>query len=236
MCLQAKVRLLYHRNLEVLDNPEPVHRLLRQESGRGEHGESSVLQLPRDHEVQLLGIGRLDPEGIEPDVPGVVVVAEQARLIVRRVRRIDPADLRALRLRRPDEGDYEGVPSVRDLCEVGDGRAGYLAVEEEGGPGDGLPDEETEDGEHRHAAVGDLGLAVPLQRPLVRLGGESEGVEEPHGRERSRHVVDGEGAHRGGGGPGYGRGCECGGGADEGGGDGKLHHVRCCCCVEIVGG
>jgi hypothetical protein len=46
-----------------------VPRLLGQEPGSGEHGETPVLQLPRDHEIELRGIRPLIPRGSNPISP-----------------------------------------------------------------------------------------------------------------------------------------------------------------------
>jgi hypothetical protein len=249
--LQAKVGALDHGHLEVFVYSESVHCFLGQETSRGEHGETTILKLSGDHEIELRGIGRPDTEGIELEVSGVVLVAELTGLIVRRVGRIDPTDLRSLGLGRADEGDDESVPAVRDLGEVRDGRAGDIAVEEEGRAGDCLADEEPEDRQHRHAAVSNLCLAIALQRPLVRLGGESQGIEEAHGGERTGHVVDVEGGllHSGwrclclfegerverSGSPAVccGRRREGGDRADEKGGEGELHHCYYLCVMGV---
>jgi hypothetical protein len=46
-----------------------VHQLLGQEPGSGNHGETPVLQLPRDHEIELRGIRRLIRRGSKPISP-----------------------------------------------------------------------------------------------------------------------------------------------------------------------
>ena len=217
----------------MLEDSLSVHGLLRQETGGGKHGKATVLKLLRYHHVQLLGIFRPQAKGIKSNIAGVVVVAKKSGLIVGGVGGVDPANLRALRLSGSNEGDDDGVPSAGHLQEVGDGRSGDLAFEEGGDSLDCLADQESENGEHGDAAVGDLGLAVALQGLLVGLGGEAERIEESHRSEGAGHAVDGEGAHCGGG-PGNWCGCECGGGADESGGEDKLHHV-CCCCMEMMG-
>jgi hypothetical protein len=62
-----------------------------------------------------------------------------------------------LRLGHPNEGEDERVSAVQDLGKVGNGGYGDLAIKEEGGPCNGLPDEEPEGGKHGHVAVGHLG-------------------------------------------------------------------------------
>ena len=75
-----------------------------------------------------------------------------------------------------------------------------------------------------------LGLTVTAKGRLIGLSGESERIEESHGSEGAGHAVDVEGAHCGGG-HGNWCGCECGGGADESGGEDNLHHD-----VGVMGG
>ena len=241
--------LQQYLEVEVLQDALAVHGLLRQEPSRREHRKPSVLQLLSDHDVQLLLVIRLQAERIEADVAWVVIVPQQSWLIVRSVRRIHPADLRALRLSRADERDDQGIPSVRHLREVRDGRTRDLRVEQERAALHGLANEETNDGEHGHAAVRHFCLAVCLIKrgmrnysnnvnldhsnsideltflkgPLVRVRSESGGVEKSDRRKGAGHVVDGERV-QGARGPGRGGGGEGGGGAEEEGGDGKVHH------------
>jgi hypothetical protein len=67
--LQAKVSTLDHGHPEGLEYSMSVPRLLGQEPGSGEHGETPVLQLPRDHEIELRGIRPLIPRGSNPISP-----------------------------------------------------------------------------------------------------------------------------------------------------------------------
>merc|ERR1712194_199837 len=94
MC-HAATRLLREKSgIEVLKDALSIHGLLRQEPSRRQHGQTAVLELLRNHDIQVLFVVRLQPERIKTDVARVVIVAQQPRLIVRRVRRIDPPDLR----------------------------------------------------------------------------------------------------------------------------------------------
>mmetsp|Transcript_38167 Transcript_38167/g.92061 ORF Transcript_38167/g.92061 Transcript_38167/m.92061 type:complete len:215 (-) Transcript_38167:55-699(-) len=207
----------------MLDNSLSINSLLGQEASSGKHRESAVLKLLCNHQVELLGILGPQAKGIKSNVSWVVIITQKSGLIVRGIGGGNPTNLSTLSLGRTDEGDNDGIPSTRNLGEVGDGRAGDLRIKKEGASLDGLSNEESEGGKHCNAAVRDLSLTVTLQSLLVGLLSEAKRIEESHGSEGARHAVCGEGVH-GSGRLADGCGGECGGRAGEKGGDGKLHH------------
>ena len=98
-----------------------------------------------------------------------------------------PADERAVDLEAADDerADLEERRVLlADLGQVIDGRARHVG--EERVPR--LGDEEADDGEHGHAAVLGLGLAVAADVVVRRLGREARRVPLAHGRERAGQV------------------------------------------------
>ena len=98
-----------------------------------------------------------------------------------------PADERAVDLEAADDertNFEERRVLLADLGQVIDGRA--RDVGEERVPR--LGDEEADDGEHSHAAVLGLGLAVAADVVVRRLGREARRVPLAHGRERAGQV------------------------------------------------
>merc|ERR1719183_2505919 len=53
--------------------------LLRQEAGRGDHGEAAVGELLLLHQPELLRVGRLEAQRVETEVAGVVALAQRLR-------------------------------------------------------------------------------------------------------------------------------------------------------------
>jgi len=174
----------------VLDDALSVSELLCHEPGRGDHRQSSVLELLGLKERQLLGVGRLKVKRIESDVTRDVSVPEKSRLVKGDVLRLDPSDGRSLLLGGSDADGEEHPERNGDLGEVGDGGSGNLRVEEEGGTLDGFSGEEPDGGEHGNASVGELGLAVSSEGVVVGLLGESEGIEESEGLDGTDQGVD----------------------------------------------
>eukprot|EP00629_Pelagomonadales_sp_RCC1024_P003302 CAMPEP_0119270224 /NCGR_PEP_ID=MMETSP1329-20130426/7307_1 /TAXON_ID=114041 /ORGANISM="Genus nov. species nov., Strain RCC1024" /LENGTH=279 /DNA_ID=CAMNT_0007270235 /DNA_START=53 /DNA_END=890 /DNA_ORIENTATION=- len=190
--------MIIRRPLEVLEDAEAVDELLRHEARDGEHGHAAVLQL-LGRDVRELGRVRgLEARGVEADVAGVVRVLEAAEGRVlgqvaegREVRRglgRHPAVERAVDLGAADE-QHEDLEEGRrlgaHLGEVVDGGADGLAAEVEERVEARLLDEEADDGEHRDAAVRDLGLAQHLDLRHVLAVEEAEGVEVARGRQRA---------------------------------------------------
>ena len=98
-----------------------------------------------------------------------------------------PADQRAVDLEAANNQSAdleEGRVLLADLGQVVDGRARHVG--EERVPR--LGDEEAEDGEHGHAAVLGLGLAVAADVVVRRLGREAGRVPLAHRRERAGQV------------------------------------------------
>ena len=150
---------------QVLDNGLPVDELLRDESCRGEHGETAVLELLRLHGLELLGVLGAEPEGVEANVSGGVVVTEEELLVG--VEGRDPANLGPKDLSNAD-GKNEDLPERRgNLGKVVDRRARDLRVEEEAGALNLLADEEAEEGEHGNTPVRELGLSEALALTLI---------------------------------------------------------------------
>lgn len=149
----------------MLDDGLPVDELLRDESCRGEHGETAVLELLRLHGLELLGVFGAEPEGVEANVSGGVVVTEEELLVG--VEGRDPSNLGPKDLSNAD-GKDEDLPERRgNLGKVVDGRARDLRVKEEAGALNLLADEEAEEGEHGNTPVRELGLSEALALTLI---------------------------------------------------------------------
>jgi hypothetical protein len=221
---------------EVLEDSLSVGELLGHESRGGKHGEAAVLELLGLHGDELGRVLGLEAEGVEAEVAGDVVGAEEAGLVDGDVAGAHPAPLGAVELDLGN-GEDEGRPERSgDLGQVGDGRALDGGIEEEARSLDGLADKESDGGQHGDAAVRELGLAVPLQGVGVGLGSESKGVEDADGGEGARDGVEAEGGDRGRGDGGLlgAEGAEGRGrGGEEGKGGGDLHFVDVCVAVGL---
>ncbi len=219
------------QNLEakVLKDSLAVHGLLGEEAGSGDHGEAAVVQLLVLHLEEALGVLGHEVEGVETEVAGDVVGLELSGLVDGVVHGVLPALLEAECLGGTDGGDEEGPEEGRDLGDVGDGRSGDLGVEEEAGSLHLLADEEADGGEHRDAAVGELGLAVPVHEGVVGTVSKAQGVEVDIGGEAAGELTNVDGVEGGGGLGGLGGG-EGGGRSDES--EGGKKELHCCWLVD----
>ena len=131
----------------------------------GDHGETAVLELLELHLLLLLGVARVEAEGVEGVVTGATVVSLGHAGVGGEGHGLDEGD--------PEEdllhGVREGIVGVDDL---GDGLEAELLA----GDADELRDDEADGGEHGGAAVLELGLAEPGE-PLGGALSEAAGVE-----------------------------------------------------------
>jgi hypothetical protein len=176
----------------VLEDSHTIGAFLSHETGDGQHGETSVLELLGLHGEECLGVRGLEAKGVEADVTRGVVDVEKTGLVKRNVLGISPADFGAGLLGSTNTNGQKGPEDRGDLGEVGDGGSSDLGVEEERRTLNLLADEETDDGKHGNTAVGKLGLTVTLEGGFIGLVGEAKGVEDTHGCKGTGDGVDGE--------------------------------------------
>ena len=132
----------------MLDDSLSVGEFLGHEPGGGDHRQASVLEFLGLQELELLGVGGLEAERIEPDVTRGVPVPQKSGLVEGDVLGLDPSDGRSLLLGGTDADGEEHPERNGDLGEVGDGWSADLGVEEEGASLDGFSGEESDGGEH----------------------------------------------------------------------------------------
>ena len=173
----------------MLEDTLPVRQLLRYEASSGKHREPPVLELLGLHLLQLLRVLRLQAKRVEANVPRRVSIPELKVRLPLGVLGVLPADRGPEGLGNSD-GEHEELPErLRDLRKVGDCWPGDLGVEQEGASLDLLADEEAHEGQHRHAAVGELGLPEAPDLVVVGTLKEVQGVEELHGGEGAGEAV-----------------------------------------------
>ena len=136
--------------------------LLREETCRGNHREAAVGELLLLHEAELLGARGLEAKRIEAQVARVVARAQRGLSLRLRAVELAEARLDAEGLRRADGTSHDDPEPDRELRDLIDRRA---AVAREEGV-ELLLHEEAERGEHRNAAMGELGLAVAVDLEL----------------------------------------------------------------------
>jgi len=214
----------------VLDDSLSVNKLLGDETSGGEHGKTSVLELLGLHDGELLWVLWLEAKWIETDVTWSVVLTHESSLVDWDGLWLNESHLGTSGLGGADSNSEEDPEEGWHLGEVGDAWSTDLGIEEEGRSLNLLSDEESNDGEHGDASVGELGLAVTLEGVGIGLLGESEWIEESDWGDGAWELGGGlEGGSGGGlldwseGGGGTGE------GSDEGGGE--LHG---CCWVWFV--
>mmetsp|Transcript_9087 Transcript_9087/g.28144 ORF Transcript_9087/g.28144 Transcript_9087/m.28144 type:complete len:205 (+) Transcript_9087:2233-2847(+) len=177
---------------EVADQRLAVDELLRDHARDGDHGQAAVRQLAQAHLLKLLRVVGCQAQRVECQIARRVVVLEQPEALA--VVGVVPALLHARRLGNGhDEGDDlpEEGRHLLHLLEVADGRAGDVLVEEERAALHLLAHEKADRGQHRHAAVRQLRLAVAQQPAGVGALGELERVKVGaiEGRDGARQLL-----------------------------------------------
>ena len=113
----------------MLENCLPVNKFLSDETGCSQHCKASVLDLLDLHGLEFLGILRAEPERVETNVPGGVVIPQE-ELVVGRIGGRHPTDLGPVDLSDSDGEDEYFPEGTGNLGEVVDGGAADLGVEE----------------------------------------------------------------------------------------------------------
>lgn len=149
----------------------------RQLKRRGDHlrkhGQTSVLQFLRLHGHEFRRIRGRQAKWVKAKVSRNVTVTKESRLGNRDLRRRDPSDLGTLELTKGDSTNKDDPEPSRDLGKVRDGGSLNGGIKEEAGSFDRFTDQETNDGKHSDAAVGELRLTVSLKGGLVSLRTEA---------------------------------------------------------------
>mmetsp|Transcript_9270 Transcript_9270/g.18671 ORF Transcript_9270/g.18671 Transcript_9270/m.18671 type:complete len:236 (-) Transcript_9270:141-848(-) len=223
---------------EVFEDTLAVDQFLRQETGGGQHGQTSVLEFLGLHQFEFGRVGGLESEGIKTEVSGNVRFTQKTGLVKGGVLGFDPTNFGTNGFGLGDTGTQKEPKDRVDLGQVGNGRAGNLSVEEDRLTFDGFPDQETYGGKHGHTSVGEFGLTVTLQGWFVGLGGKTGRVEQTNGVQSTGDGVNGE-SRLGSLGGGFLRGKSVKGGSrrgEEGNGSSELHFdgYCLCCCVGIA--
>ena len=161
-----------------------VDGLLRQESSRSQHGQTTVLELLRLHDFELRRISGLQTQGIKAQVAWGVVLPEEAWFSHGVVRWLVPSLFGAELFGTANAHDQEEPEHGRDLGDVVNGRTVNHSVEKNRATRNAFTDQEAHDSEHADASMGNFGLAVAFQGCLVSLVGKSERVEESNCKTR----------------------------------------------------
>merc|ERR1719261_504689 len=150
--------------LEAVDRAPGVagDGLLREEAGRGDHGEAAVRELLLLHQAELLRVLRLEVERVKAEVAGVVARAERGLGLELLAVELAEAEVDAEGLGGADAARHDGPEPHRQLRDLVN-RGAAVGREERV---ELLLHEEAGRGEHRDAAVGELGLAVAVDLEL----------------------------------------------------------------------
>eukprot|EP00962_Isochrysis_galbana_P001578 scaffold407_cov130-Isochrysis_galbana.AAC.6 len=148
------------------------HGLLREEARGGNHRQAAVGEFLLLHEGKLLRVLGREAERVEGEISRLVAIAERGLSLASVVER-RPALADARELSRADaDGQNEPQPR-RQLRDLLNGRPTVTREERV----ELLLDDKAERGEHGHAAVRQLGLAVPVYLGLGLALGETSRVK-----------------------------------------------------------
>ena len=180
----ARARLLHGLQVAVAELERNVSRqevqavdeFLRDHTRDGNHGDAAVVELLQAQHVELFSrLAGAEAERVKVEVARGVAILQQEQLVG--LARILPALLHAGGLSERDDRTDREPERRRHLLEVVHRRTGDLRVEQKGRAFDLFANQETNRGEHGHAAVRELSLAVALQRGTVDAVAETEDVE-----------------------------------------------------------
>mmetsp|Transcript_4727 Transcript_4727/g.12024 ORF Transcript_4727/g.12024 Transcript_4727/m.12024 type:complete len:266 (+) Transcript_4727:95-892(+) len=151
-------------------------------TGSSDHGETSVRQFLSLHVSKVIGVGGLQPKGIETDITGIVLLTKSEE---RTKSRLDPTDVGTQRFCDVDEEEETEQDKSRNFGDLVVGNCWGRNCHTIGNRRCVLPNEVAQRGHHGNTSVHDFGLTEALHTIQRTVIAESKWIEVSQGRDRT---------------------------------------------------
>mmetsp|Transcript_4728 Transcript_4728/g.12026 ORF Transcript_4728/g.12026 Transcript_4728/m.12026 type:complete len:262 (+) Transcript_4728:95-880(+) len=151
-------------------------------TGSSDHGETSVRQFLSLHVSKVIGVGGLQPKGIETDITGIVLLTKSEE---RTKSRLDPTDVGTQRFCDVDEEEETEQDKSGHFGNLVVGNRWGGNCHAVGNRRCVLADEVTQRGHHGNASMHDFGLPEAFDTIQRSVTAESKWIEVSQGRDRT---------------------------------------------------